>query len=162
MLSFMRKKAKKEIEIKAYISGNVIPIGKVEDEVFSSKALGDGIAIEPVENTVYAPCDGVISVISEETMHAVGMTLANGAEILIHEGIDTVNLKGEGFSLFVNVGDKVKAGEKLLSFDDQLLREKGFKNTSILVLTNSGEFPDARFITGIDAIHNETTVLTFE
>ena len=100
MFSFFKKKQapaeeKKAFAVKAYLSGKVVPIEEVKDEVFSSKALGDGLAIEPVENVIVAPCDATVSVLMEGSRHAVGLTLANGVELLIHEGIDTVNMEGD-------------------------------------------------------------------
>ena len=89
MFSFFKKKQapaeeKKAFAVKAYLSGKVVPIEEVKDEVFSSKALGDGLAIEPVENVIVAPCDATVSVLMEGSRHAVGLTLANGVELLIH------------------------------------------------------------------------------
>ena len=112
MFSFFKKKQapveeNKPFVVKAYLSGKVVPIEEVKDEVFSSKALGDGLAIEPEENVIVAPCDATVSVLMEGSRHAVGLTLANGVEILIHEGIDTVNMEGDGFEYFVKEGDKV-------------------------------------------------------
>ena len=93
MFSFFKKKQapaeeNKPFVVKAYLSGKVVPIEEVKDEVFSSKALGDGLAIEPEENVIVAPCDATVSVLMEGSRHAVGLTLANGVEILIHEGIE--------------------------------------------------------------------------
>ena len=105
MFSFFKKKQapaeeNKPFVVKAYLSGKVVPIEEVKDEVFSSKALGDGLAIEPEENVIVAPCDATVSVLMEGSRHAVGLTLANGVEILIHEGIDTVNMKAQETSCF--------------------------------------------------------------
>lgn len=90
--------------LKAYLSGKVIPIEEVKDEVFSSKALGDGLAIEPEGNIVTAPCAATVSLLMDDSRHAVGLTLSNGAELLIHEGIDTVNMQGDGFRYFAKQG----------------------------------------------------------
>ena len=99
MFSFFKKKQapaeeNKPFVVKAYLSGKVVPIEEVKDEVFSSKALGDGLAIIPSGELICAPCAGTISMVAEGSNHAVGMTLANGAEILIHVGLDTVSLNG--------------------------------------------------------------------
>lgn len=161
---FKKKEERAETTVKeltAYISGQVIPIEEVEDEVFSSKALGGGLAIEPQGDTVTAPCDGIISVVMTDTGHAVGMTLDNGAELLIHEGLDTVNMAGEGFKLYVKEGQRVKKGEKLLSFDPDKIREKGLKTTCVLVLTNDSEFPGVKYMTGIEAKQGETVIARF-
>lgn len=160
---FKRKEANEEVvtDLKAFLSGTVIPMEEVEDEVFSSKAMGNGLAIKPKNNIVIAPCNGVISLVMKDSKHAVGITLNNGAELLIHVGIDTVNMNGEGFTLFVQEGDKIKAGDKILQFDMDLIQKKGFLTTTVLVLTNSDEFPNANFITGIEAKINETAIVTF-
>ncbi len=93
--------------------------------------------------------------------HAVGMTMNNGAEILIHVGIDTVNMNGEGFTLYAHEGDKVKAGDKLLQFDLELIRQRGFSTTTMLVITNTDKFPNAKFISGLEAKINETVIVAF-
>lgn len=163
MLSFFKKK-KDEAPVsnnvlKAFLSGKVIPIEEVNDPVFSSKMLGDGLAIEPASELIVAPCDGVISTVMLESKHAVGITAANGMELLIHEGVDTVALNGEGFELFVNEGDKVKAGDKLIKFDAELIKSKGCPATCILAVTNSDEFPNMKLHTGMDAVVGETVIL---
>ena len=163
MLSFLKKKNQEETvkKLKACVSGSVLPITEVKDEVFSSKALGDGGAIEPEENIIVAPCDGVISGVMEDTRHAVGLTLNTGAEILIHEGLDTVEMNGEGFELFVKAGDKVKAGDRLLKFDAELIKDRGFEKTCVIILTNTEDFPDVSFLSGMHAEQNQTAVIRF-
>lgn len=147
--------------LKAFISGNVIPITEVKDQVFSSKALGDGIAIEPSEQTILAPCDGTISMIAEGSNHAIGMTLDNGAELLLHIGLDTVGLNGEGFQIFVKADEKVKQGQKLMEFDKKQIESKGLLTTCILVLTNSDDYPDAQLVSGMNAVCGETEIVRF-
>ena len=100
MFSFIKKK-EKGLELKAYLSGKTIGIEEVKDDVFSSKMMGDGIAIIPTTDLVKAPADGKIVVVMKESKHAVGIKFENGVEALIHVGIDTVSMKGEGFELFV-------------------------------------------------------------
>ena len=97
----------------------------------------------------------------EDTRHAVCLTLENGAEILIHEGIDTVQLEGEGFQLFVKSGDHVKRGEPLLRFDSKLLKEKQYDSVTVMLLTNPEEFENFRFIKTGEAHVGETVVLEF-
>lgn len=164
MLSFLKKKREQAPakEIRAFISGKVIPIEEVADPVFSGKMLGDGLAIEPTSELITAPCDGVVTTVMSDSKHAVGMTAANGMELLIHEGIDTVSLNGEGFKLYVNEGDKVKAGDKLLRFDAALISSKGLQTTCILAVTNSDDYPNMKKHIGIDAAANETVVLEAE
>lgn len=157
MLSFL-KKGKESKGLVAFISGKVIPIEEVKDGVFSEKMLGDGLAIEPTGNVIISPCDGVISTVMEDSKHAVGITTKNGVEILIHEGLDTVSLEGEGFQLFVKQGQKVKRGDRLIQFDDKLLNEKKLAKTCIMVVTNSEEHPEIKYITGMEAVAGETIV----
>lgn len=147
--------------LKAFISGKVIPITEVNDSVFSSKALGDGIGIKPSEQIVSAPCDGTISMIAEGSSHAIGMTLNNGIEILLHIGLDTVSLNGEGFQVFVKNGETVKEGQKLLEFDRKLIESRGLETTCILVITNSDDNPDLQLISGMDAVCKETEIARF-
>lgn len=148
-------------ELKAFVSGKVIPITEVADSVFSSKALGDGIAIEPADQTVLAPCDGTISMIAEGSNHAIGMTLNNGAELLIHIGLDTVSLNGECFEIFVHEEEEVKQGQELMRFDKKRMESKGLSTTCILVLTNSDDYPDVQMISGMEAVGRETKIVQF-
>jgi PTS system beta-glucosides-specific IIC component len=122
----------------APIPGKTIALSEVEDEVFSSGALGEGIATIPEVGEVYAPCDGEISTFFP-TGHAIGLTAADGAEILIHVGMDTVELNGEGFTPLAKQGDKVKKGQLLLKFDLKFITEKGYKTVTPMVITNSDE-----------------------
>lgn len=162
-MGFFRRKTKEEpvSSLKAFVSGKVIPITEVNDQVFSSKALGEGVAIQPVSQVVTAPCDGVISMIAEDSNHAIGMTLNNGAEILLHIGLDTVSLNGEGFHVLVKANDKVKQGDRLLEFDKDFIESKGFETTCILIVTNSDEYPNAEYLSGMEAVQNETEICRF-
>ena len=166
MLSFFKKKKETEPanpnELKAFLSGKVIPIEEVKDPVFSSKMLGDGLAIEPTSELILAPCDGVISTVMAESKHAVGITAANGMELLIHEGVDTVALNGEGFVLYVNEGDTVKAGDILIKFDAELIKSKGYQASCVLAVTNSDEYPNMKLHTGMDAVAGETIIAEAE
>ena len=119
----------------AFLSGRVIPIEEVPDQVFSSKALGDGLAIEPTDNTLLAPADGEISVVMEGSNHAVGMTLAGGVEVLMHIGLDTVDMNGNGFTSHIRKGQQVKAGDRLITFDPEKIKAAGHPKTTILVIT---------------------------
>lgn len=123
-------------ELTAFLSGKVIPIEEVPDQVFSSKALGDGLAIEPDDSTLVAPADGEISVVMEGSNHAVGMTLGNGVEVLMHIGLDTVDMNGDGFTLHVRQGQRVKAGEALITFDAEKIKAAGHPTTTMLVITD--------------------------
>lgn len=163
MLSFLKMKIKEEPikELRACVSGKVIPMEAVNDPVFSSKAMGDGVGIEPSGNLIVAPCNGKISVVMDTSKHALGITLNNGAEILIHVGIDSVSMEGEGFKLFVNKGDTVKEGDRLIQFDPELIHSKGFESTCIVALTNGEEFSGVEFMTGIEAEQGRTVIVRF-
>ena len=162
-MGFFKKKEKEEPvkELKAMVSGRVIPVTEVADPVFSSKALGDGIAIRPDGQVITAPCSGEISMVAE-TGHAVGITVNNGAELLLHIGLDTVSLNGEGFKVMVKQGKKVKQGDVLLEFDKALVEQKGFATDCIMIVTNSDDLPGLNLIIEIDAVQNETVVCTFQ
>lgn len=162
-MGLFKKKVKEEPvkSLKAFVSGKVISITEVNDQVFSSKALGEGVAIQPAGQIITAPCDGVVSMIAEDSYHAVGMTLNNGAELLLHIGLDTVSMNGEGFRVFVKANDHVKQGEKLLEFDKELIESKGFETTCILVVTNSDDYPDVEYLSGMEAMQNETEICRF-
>lgn len=141
MFSFLKKKSEPVTELKAYISGEAIKIEDVKDGVFSEKILGDGMAIIPSDEVVTAPCAAEVCSVAD-TKHAVGLQLENGLQLLIHIGLDTVSMNGAGFQVFVKEGQKVKAGEKLVSFDKKMIKEAGFPDTVIfVVLENSAELP---------------------
>ena len=120
------------------LSGNVIRIEDVPDKIFAEKMMGDGFAIEPMGNIVVAPVSGEITSLFT-TKHAIGITSENGLEILIHVGMDTVSLKGEGFTSYVKQGDKVKIGDKLLSVDFDFIKEKVPSIITPVVFTNLTE-----------------------
>lgn len=136
---FESKKHTKEVALFAPVTGTSMAITDVPDPVFSEKILGDGVGFEPTEGVVYAPCDATISIIAD-TKHAVGFTADCGAEILIHVGLNTVNLAGEGFEPLVAAGDKVKQGQAILKVDIDFLREKQCEITTPMIVTNADEF----------------------
>lgn len=137
--TFSSEKNMKDVLLGAPLVGEAIELTKVEDEVFSSGAMGEGIAIVPAEGKVYAPCDGVISTFFP-TGHAIGITAENGAEVLIHVGMDTVELNGEGFTPKAEEGDRVKKGQLLLEFDMAVIQAKGYKLATPIVVTNADDF----------------------
>lgn len=122
-------------QIMAPISGIVKPIKECEDEVFASEALGKGVMIEPEEGKVYAPCDGEITAFFE-TKHAIGITATNGMELLIHVGMNTVTLNGEGFTPHAGAGDKIKKGQLLLEFNMDFIHSKGLQVSTPVVIAN--------------------------
>lgn len=128
-----------ETVIYAPIKGNVIAREEIPDETFAAGILGDGIGIEPSEGEVAAPFDGEISTVAE-TKHAIGITGPGEMELLIHVGIDTVNMKGDGFTVLVSEGDRVKKGQKLMTFDMDKIRAAGYSTTTAVLLTNSDDY----------------------
>lgn len=126
---------KKETTLVAPISGKVVSITEVPDPVFAEKMTGDGIAIIPDGDFVVAPCDATVTFVFG-TKHAVGLTTKDGLELLIHVGLDTVKLGGEGFEALVSVDQVVKAGTPLLKFDRDFITEKGYPLISPFIITN--------------------------
>lgn len=126
-------------EIKSPLSGKVIALSEIDDPVFSGGAMGNGIAIEPTDNKVYAPFDGEIEFIAE-SKHAIGLKSEDGVELLIHVGMDTVQMDGKGFDVKVKANEKVKAGELLLEFDKEAIQKAGYSLITPVVITNSFEF----------------------
>lgn len=143
-------------ELCAPMKGEVLDVSKSADPAFASKAMGEGVAINPSEGIVYAPADGTISLIFP-TKHAMGITLNSGVELLIHAGIDTVKMEGEGFETFVETGAKVKKGDKLLSFDMDLVKEKGYK-TQTMFLVADAKGKEVEVVEAADA-DNDTKII---
>ena len=127
--------------IKSPISGKVIELEKVDDPVFSSGAMGKGIAIEPMDNKVYAPFNGTIEFIAE-TKHAIGLLSEDGVEVLIHVGMDTVKMQGRGFNVKTSVNSKIKAGELLLECDRNAIEKEGYSLITPVVITNADNYED--------------------
>ena len=123
-------------ELYAPMKGEVLDVSKSADPAFASKAMGEGVAINPSEGVIYAPANGTISLIFP-TKHAMGITLNSGVELLIHAGIDTVKMEGKGFETFVETGAKVKKGDKLLSFDMDLVKEKGYQTQTMFLVADA-------------------------
>lgn len=131
--------AAKDTVLSACLNGTVVPLADVKDEAFASGVLGDGIAIEPADGELVAPADGEISS-TFETHHAVGMTTADGAELLMHIGIDTVKLGGKHFTCLVNEGDKVKKGQPLIRFELEAIKAEGYPVTTPLIVCNTDDY----------------------
>lgn len=128
-----------KIVIASPLSGKTVPLSEIKDEAFSSGALGEGIAVMPEEGAVYAPVDGTISAFFQ-TGHAIGMTTENGVQLLIHVGMDTVQLEGKGFKPLAAAGDIVKKGQKLLEFDMDFIKKQGYSLVTPVLVANSSEF----------------------
>lgn len=148
--------------LKAFLDGKVIPLKEVNDGVFSEGIMGDGLAIIPENETLCAPAVGTVMVLMEESRHACGLMLNNGMELLLHVGIDTVDMKGDGFTYLVKEGDTVSAGTPLIQFDRSRIKEAGHWDVTVCIITGEGGAENIQFHTGIQAAVNETIVATFE
>ncbi len=129
----------------APIQGTIVPRNEIPDDTFAAGVLGDGVGIDPEEGVVVAPFDGEISSVTD-TKHAIGITGPADVEVLIHVGVDTVNMKGDGFELLVEEGQKVKAGQKLMTFDIAKIKAAGYSPVAAVLLTNSDDYPDFKVV----------------
>ena len=131
----------KQEVISSPIKGDVLPLNQVKDEVFSAGLLGKGVAIEPKEGKVVSPVDGTLTTLFP-THHALGITSDNGAEILIHVGMDTVKMNGRGFNVKTAVNSKIKEGDLLLEFDRDIIEKEGYSLITPVVITNADNYED--------------------
>ena len=154
--------APSRVELVAICDGRTLPLSEVPDEVFSQGVMGEGMAFEPTGDTIYAPADAEVSVVMEDSRHACGLALADGTELLIHIGIDTVDMNGDGFTLFVHEGDKVRAGDKLITFSPDKIAAAGHPKTTVFVVTEPSGHGNMTFHTGIDVKHDETVSAVLE
>lgn len=153
--------AKVKHQLLAPVSGGVVPMKEAPDETFSSCMMGDGVVIHPTDNVIKAPCSGTVGVYTEENRHAIGLQTEDGLELLIHIGVDTVNLKGEGFEGLVSAGDRIKAGDALIRFDREDLEKKGYcTDVMLIVMDNDGQF-DVKYTTGMTAEAGKTVVAEY-
>ncbi|KFM93311.1 beta-glucoside-specific PTS transporter subunit IIABC [Bacillus paralicheniformis] len=141
---------------KSPVIGQMISLSDVEDDIFSSKVMGEGIAIIPSKGELYAPVDGEISLLFE-TNHALGMKTANGVEVLFHIGIDTVQLEGKFFKPWVQAGDQVKAGDLLIQFDLEKIKEAGYDPVTLAVITNTDQY-DIK-VTQLKEVNRQDTLM---
>lgn len=121
------------------VTGKVIPLSEIGDGVFSEGILGKGAGVIPAEETVYAPFDGEVILIAD-TKHAIGLKSVQGVELIIHVGMDTVEMNGKGFSQQVKVGDSVKCGEPIMTFSLEEIKKSGYSPTTAVIVTNSDKF----------------------
>ena len=136
-------------QILAPVSGRVVPMSQVNDPTFSQEILGKGVAVVPSEGKVVAPASGEV-VVMFETKHAVSIRTEDGAELIIHIGLDTVNLRGEHFTAHVAQGDHVKAGDVLVEFDMEAIKEAGYDVITPIVICNTPDFPNMVCHTGME------------
>ena len=141
MLKFLKKKENAGIVIASPVKGTAVSLEQVNDPTFSEGMLGKGVAVIPTEGKIYAPADGEISLVFD-TLHAVSMTTKDGVEILVHVGLDTVKLKGDGFTAHVTTGDTVKKGDLLLSVDLEVLKGAGYDTVTPMVICNTDDYAE--------------------
>lgn len=146
MFGLFKKKNKDIKALYSIMDGKSIDLSKVNDEMFSNRLLGDGIAIEPTSNTVVSPCDGEITLVSE-TKHAIGLKNKEDIEVLIHIGLDTVKLNGLGFETLCKVGDKISVGQPLVNVDRDLLKEKNIPDVTMMVIVEPNGYKISKYHT---------------
>lgn len=148
-------------ELKAFLSGKVIPLKEVGDGVFSEGVMGEGLAIVPDSEVLCAPADAEVTVLMEDSRHACGLKLANGMELLLHIGIDTVDMNGDGFTYEVAAGQRVKAGDPLVRFSREKIKAAGHPDMTVCIITEPGNAKEIEFHTGMEAKEKETILVTF-
>lgn len=146
----------------AIVDGTVIALDQVPDQVFSQRIVGDGVAFEPTGTTIVSPADATVSVVMADTGHACGLTLDNGMELLIHVGIDTVSMGGDGFRLHVASGQRVRRGDPLIDFDPTTIAAAGHPTTTMLIVTSPGAASDVTMHAGQPAAAGHTPVITWK
>lgn len=143
MFGLFKKGKKEKVQtIKGFysmIDGKSIDLSEVNDEMFSNRVLGDGIAVEPTSNVVVSPCNGKITLITD-TKHAIGIENEDGVQVLIHIGLDTVKLNGQGFECLCKVDDEVKVGEPLINIDRELIKKENFSDVTMMILVEQNEY----------------------
>ncbi|WP_018248729.1 PTS sugar transporter subunit IIA [Orenia marismortui] len=154
-------KKKKSVELAAPLTGKVVKLAEVPDEVFSQKMVGDGLAIEPTEGVLVSPVDGVIKQIFP-TKHAVGIETKEGAEILIHIGINTVELQGEGFEKLAEEGDKVKVGDEIIKVDLDYIKENATSTITPVLITNMDDIKELKILDNQNVTSGEDKILSVE
>lgn len=154
------KFAGEKMTVMAPIDGTVIPLEQIPDETFATAILGPGCGIEPTGDTVYAPFDGTITQVAS-TLHAIGITSDDGIELLIHVGMDTIALRGSGFTPLVREGQAVKAGTPLLNVDLDAIRAAGLSTESAVIVTNADDLPKLHIIAG-GIVSTGTPLFKFE
>ena len=157
---FKKKKQNESLNFVTPVNGKVIELSEVPDPVFAQKMAGDGVAIDTTGDIIVAPCDGELSLIFK-TKHAFAMTLDNGIEILVHIGIETVSLKGEGFKQLIEQGTKVKAGTPIIKIDRNFIKSKGLSLITPVLITNPDSVKSIDKKINMDAIAGETIIMEY-
>lgn len=159
MFQFLKRR-NNTVKLFAPVDGEVVNISEVKDPVFSGKLLGECIAIKPKWNIVVSPVQGKLSFVME-SRHAFGIQLENGMEVLVHIGIDTVQLHGSGFEILAKVDETVNVGQPIVRFNMQYIQEQGYDLTTILIVSNSAEFETPSCITKGNVSAGRTVVMSF-
>lgn len=141
-------KSGSELELQAFLEGETVSLKKVPDQVFSKKILGPGIAIMPSGSVLMSPVDGTVAALMERTRHSCCIQGEKGAEIMLHIGVNTVELNGDGFEMLVKNGQKVKAGDPLISFSPEKIQAAGYPLITSMIVTEMGEFKHVSFQNG--------------
>lgn len=157
MFSFLKKKGNDQIVIAAPMEGKAVSLKEVNDPTFSEGLLGKGIAIIPSSGKVVAPVDGTVELVFD-TKHAISMTSAEGVEVLIHVGLDTVNLKGDGYEAHVAAGDAVKKGDLLLTVDLDKIKAAGYDTITPIIICNTDDYEDVKEATAGDIKAGEDAI----
>lgn len=163
MFGFFKKRnneEKKVPQLVAAANGKVVPLSEVPDPVFAQKMAGDGVAIDPTGDLIVAPADGELSLVFN-TKHAFAITLDNGIELLVHIGVDTVSLNGEGFEQLAEQGTKVKAGTPIIKIDREFIKSKGFSLMTPILITNPDILSSIEPIENINSFAGETPVVKY-
>lgn len=163
---FKKKKTQEEVKensglnLVAICDGTVKPLSEVPDPVFSQKMAGDGVAIEPTSDIIVAPADGELSLVFN-TKHAFAMTLDNGIELLVHVGLETVSLNGEGFEQLAEAGQKIKAGTPILKIDREFIKSKGLPLITPVLITNPDSTKSISGKEGVTTTAGSTVILEY-
>lgn len=166
MFGFFKKKKNEEVvdntcRLVSVANGKAIPLSEVPDPVFAQKMAGDGIAIDTTGDTIVAPADGELTLVFK-TKHAFALTLQNGIELLVHIGIETVGLNGEGFEQLVEQGQKVKAGTPIIKIDREFIKSKGLSLVTPILITNPDVVETMNPFENIETVAGETVVLEYK
>lgn len=161
MFDFLKKKKQLELIIGSPVKGKAVPLSSVNDPTFSEGMLGQGIAICPEDSKIYAPADGTIGMVFN-TLHAVSLTTKEGVEILIHIGLDTVKMNGEGFKGYVKAGDTVKKGDLLLEVDLDKVKAAGYDTITLMLICNTDDYAAVNGLDGKDVQAGDDVIIITE
>lgn len=157
-----RKPEEKIKDFTAFLTGKAIPLEEVGDGVFSEKIMGDGLAILPENDVLYAPADAVVEAVMPDSKHACGLKMENGMEVLLHIGIDTVTMNGDGFEYLIEQGQRVTSGTPLIKFDRDKIKAAGHPDVTMCIIANEGSAHDIQFYTGAYVTAKETRIASYK